>query len=81
MADLFPLLQFLDPQGIRKRGDDDTQKLLKVFGDIFDKRMLLKTSSNKNFKVYDDVLDSFINIVKENSLTELSCHYLLHLFV
>ncbi|XP_020991517.1 cytochrome P450 76T24-like [Arachis duranensis] len=81
VADLFPLLRFLDPQGIRKRGDDVTLKLLKVFGDIFDERMLLQTSSNKNFEVYDDVLDSFINIIKENSSTELSRHHLLHLFV
>ncbi|XP_020963418.1 geraniol 8-hydroxylase-like [Arachis ipaensis] len=67
MADLFPLLQFLDPQGIRKRGDDDTQKLLKVFGDIFDKRMLLKTSSNKNFKVYDD--DLFVAEIETTTST------------
>ncbi|XLS64801.1 hypothetical protein HN51_024775, partial [Arachis hypogaea] len=77
----FHFFNFLIHKASEKRGDDVIQKLLKVFSDIFDERMLLKTLSNKNFEVYDDVLDSFINIIKENNLTELSCHHLLHLFV
>ncbi|MED6196197.1 hypothetical protein PIB30_045164 [Stylosanthes scabra] len=78
VSDLFPLLRFLDLQGIRQRGEDVIKRLLMIFGDIFDERMQLKTLSEE---AYDDVLDSFINIIKVNSSAELSRHYLLHLFV
>ena len=82
VADLFPLLRFLDPQGIRRRGKNFTQKLLKVFSDIFVERMQLRASDMGSGEASCDVLDSFINIIRvNNGSAELSHHRLLHLFV
>ncbi|KAL4338548.1 hypothetical protein AHAS_Ahas12G0221200 [Arachis hypogaea] len=82
VVDLFPILSFLDPQGLRGRCEESFKRLLEVFNDIFEERMRLKVLSNKSsFEgTCCDVLDSFLDLLKVYESSELSRH-LLHLFL
>ncbi|MED6196196.1 hypothetical protein PIB30_045163 [Stylosanthes scabra] len=85
LVDVFPILGFLDPQCLRGRCEDSFKRLLEIFDDIFDKRIRMKASSDKSFErtttCCDDVLDSFLDLLKENKSQELNRHCLLHLFL
>ena len=81
VADFFPLLRLFDPQGMRGRGKDSFQRLLKVFSDTFDERMRLRASDMGSGEACCDVLDSFLNLIEANGSAELSRHHFLHLFL
>ncbi|KAL6322560.1 hypothetical protein AAG906_009870 [Vitis piasezkii] len=75
LADFFPGLSFIDPQGIQKKMTANFYKLLKVFDGIIDQRLQLKASSANN-----DVLDSLLNLNKQHD-HELSSNDIKHLLV
>ncbi|XP_065859472.1 cytochrome P450 76T24-like [Euphorbia lathyris] len=84
LADYFPLLQIMDPQGIRRRTKLFFEKLLDTFDGIITKRLQQKSSST-TVKDRQDLLDSLLNIIQLENHSELSLvdikHMLLDLFV
>ncbi|XP_057435520.1 cytochrome P450 76T24-like isoform X2 [Lotus japonicus] len=77
VADFFPILRPLDPQGVHAKMSHYFMKLLKIFDGIIEERMYSRTES----KVCNDVLDSLLcNNVEETS-SPLSCKEILHLFL
>ncbi|XLT84065.1 inactive cytochrome P450 76AD1-like [Arachis hypogaea] len=84
VVDLFPILSFLDPQGLRGRCEESFKRLLEVFNDIFEERMRLKVLSSDKSSfggTFYDVLDCFLDLPKVYESSELSRHHLLHLFL
>ncbi|KAK4269702.1 hypothetical protein QN277_022825 [Acacia crassicarpa] len=79
VSDLFPVLSFLDPQGIRARLIGYYKKLYELFDDILEERLSCR-DSNSESKDYNDVLDSFLDIIQDESW-QLSRADVLHLFL
>ncbi|KAK6918472.1 Cytochrome P450, partial [Dillenia turbinata] len=61
LADCFPILRFLDPQGIRKQTEFYLEKLMAILNDIVNTR--LESVGHDN---YDDMLKSLIKLHHEN---------------
>ncbi|XP_065859476.1 cytochrome P450 76T24-like [Euphorbia lathyris] len=84
LADYFPLFQIMDPQGIRRRTKLFSERLLETFDGIITERLQLKSSSTP-IKEKHDLLDSLLNISREENNSELSLvdikHMLLDLFI
>jgi cytochrome P450 len=77
IADYYPILRKIDPQGVRRRMSNHYQKLLTLFESIIEDRTNQKEDSTME---ESDVLDSFLQIIqKENP--ELTLHDILHLFL
>ncbi|KAK7390597.1 hypothetical protein VNO78_25906 [Psophocarpus tetragonolobus] len=75
IADYYPILRRLDPQGARRRMQKYYQMLIDVFDCIIEERVQRVDSIEGS-----DVLDSFLHITrKENS--ELTRHDVVHLFL
>ncbi|KAL0012710.1 hypothetical protein SO802_007818 [Lithocarpus litseifolius] len=83
IADYFPALRLIDPQGVRKRSRIYYSKLLVIFDGIISQRLQLKASS-KGYKASNDVLDSLLSLTEEDnseiSLLDIT-HLLLDLFL
>ncbi|KAK7285330.1 hypothetical protein RJT34_20098 [Clitoria ternatea] len=65
MADFFPLLKIIDPQGIRRSCELYVGKLFHVFGNLIDERLRLR--EKKDFVSNNDMLDALLDISKQNS--------------
>ncbi|GMI67334.1 cytochrome P450, family 76, subfamily C, polypeptide 4 [Hibiscus trionum] len=78
LADYFPLLQKLDPQGIRGRMTVHFQKLLHLFGQLFDERSQSRKSQNSTAS--NDVLDTLLDII-EGGVEKLNRNHIVHLFL
>ncbi|GLT40416.1 hypothetical protein SLA2020_145530 [Shorea laevis] len=65
LADYFPVLRKIDPQGIRRRMAIDFGKLLELFDRIYDERMQLRKV--EGFATTNDVLDSLIDIIQDKT--------------
>lgn len=61
LADYFPFLQKIDPQGIRRRNTVTFRKLINLFGRIIDQRLKVREASDS--LKYDDILDTLINMM------------------
>ncbi|XP_054781363.1 cytochrome P450 76T24-like [Prosopis cineraria] len=79
VSDLFPVLSFLDLQGVRARMRGYLRKLYKSFDDIMEERLRFR-SLNKESKDYNDVLDSFLDLMQDGT-SQLSRDDILHLFI
>ncbi|KAJ4727083.1 Cytochrome P450 family protein [Melia azedarach] len=79
LADYFPILQFVDPQGSRKRMTSYFARVFEIFDDIINQRLQVRASSTECTEI-DDVLDSLINLVEENS-SEFSFNHIKHLLL
>jgi len=83
LADFFPLLKPLDPQGIVRRGSVHLKKVLSIFEKLIDQRLQTKLSSSSYDDVSstcNDVLDLLLNLKQKGDL-EFSQNHLGHLFV
>ncbi|KAK7841681.1 geraniol 8-hydroxylase [Quercus suber] len=82
IADYFPVLRLIDPQGVRKRTRIYYSKLLGIFDGIINQRLQLRALS-KGSKASNDTLDSLLNLIEEDN-SEISLldikHLLLDLF-
>ncbi|KAF7844705.1 geraniol 8-hydroxylase-like [Senna tora] len=86
VSDFFPILRFLDPQGVRRRGEDFIRRLMGIFEGIIDERMRLRgnnlrVDNNNNGGGDGDLLDSFLDMMEEKDYVELSRNDFLHLLV
>lgn len=61
LADFFPILKPLDPQGLVRRGKGYANKVMTIFDKIIDQRLQTRSSSSRK----NDVLDSLLNFTDE----------------
>ncbi|EXB94994.1 Cytochrome P450 76C1 [Morus notabilis] len=61
VADYFPILKKIDPQGIRRRISIHFQKMLDLFDRAIDQRLRLRKPSSS--VKYDDILDTLIDMM------------------
>ncbi|KAK2656919.1 hypothetical protein Ddye_009971 [Dipteronia dyeriana] len=78
IADYFPILRSVDPQGIRKSLTTSMGKMLNIFDGIIHER--IQTREKMMSKESKDLLDSLLNLAEENSF-ELSLVVIKHLFL
>ena len=78
IADYFPVLRLVDPQGARRRMTIYLGKLIEIFDRIIDERVQLRAS--KGSKARNDLLDSFLNLAEDDN-SELSCDDFKHLLL
>ncbi|KAK8577654.1 hypothetical protein V6N13_027921 [Hibiscus sabdariffa] len=78
LADYFPLLQKIDPQGIRRRAAFHLEKLLSLFEKIYDERWGSRKSQFSTAS--NDVLDTLLHII-EGGTEELNKTHVLHLLL
>ncbi|KAL5988190.1 hypothetical protein ACLOJK_035953 [Asimina triloba] len=69
LADYFPLLRPLDPQGIRRRMTAHFAKLYKIFDKMIDERLLLRASASEQDSRKDDFLDVLLDQSQNNQLS------------
>ncbi|XP_057954481.1 cytochrome P450 76T24-like [Malania oleifera] len=84
LADYFPALRWIDPQGARRRTTVYARKLLGIFDEIINQRLAARgsSSSKENSPARNvDVLDALLDLSKEPSDYELSCDDMKHLFL
>ncbi|KAK8707020.1 hypothetical protein V6N13_058089 [Hibiscus sabdariffa] len=67
IADYFPFLRKFDPQGIWWRMTLHFEKLLTLFGNMFDER--LESRKSKNSTASNDVLDTLIDITENDGIS------------
>ncbi|KAI9180752.1 hypothetical protein LWI28_007844 [Acer negundo] len=83
IANYFPVLRSVDPQGIRRRKTTVTEKIFNIFDSIIYERIHAREKMMS--KESKDLLDSLLNLAEENSSDQLSLtgikHLLLDLFV
>ena len=79
IADYFPALRMIDPQGVRKRTRIYYSKLLAIFDGIINQRLQLRASS-KGYKASNDVLDSLLSLTEEDN-SEISLLDIKHLLL
>jgi hypothetical protein len=78
VADYFPALRLVDPQGARRRMMIDYGKLIEIFYSIINERVQLRASSEGS-KASNDVLGYFLNLVEEDN-SEISYNDFKHFF-
>ncbi|XP_059451689.1 cytochrome P450 76T24-like [Corylus avellana] len=70
VADYFPILRFVDPQGVRRRTTIYFRKCFRTLDGIINERLQLRASS-KGSKASSDILDSLLDINQDDN-SELS---------
>ncbi|KAE8658503.1 Geraniol 8-hydroxylase [Hibiscus syriacus] len=78
LADYFPLLRKIDPQGIRHHMTVYLDKLLNILGKMFDERSELRKSQDSTAS--NDVLDTLLDVVEEG-IEELNKTHVTHLLL
>ncbi|KAK7324495.1 hypothetical protein VNO77_28076 [Canavalia gladiata] len=74
LVDFFPLLNSVDPQGIRRRSTTYMSKLFIIFDSLINKRLGLRDGTS------DDMLDTLLNISQENG-QKMDNEKIKHLFL
>ncbi|KAJ1423816.1 Cytochrome P450 [Sesbania bispinosa] len=69
LADYFPVLKMVDPQGVKRRQAKNVRKVLDIFDNLICQR-LKEREGMKNFGSHNDMLDSLLNISKENKMID-----------
>ncbi|KAF5734452.1 hypothetical protein HS088_TW16G00901 [Tripterygium wilfordii] len=78
LADYFPLLRKLDPQGIRRRMTVHLGKILELFDQIINERLKLREMNS--FISSNDVLDTLLDICEDGS-EDFDRSHIKHLFL
>ncbi|XP_061338646.1 geraniol 8-hydroxylase-like [Gastrolobium bilobum] len=68
LADYFPVLKMVDPQGIKRRQAKNVRKVLDIFDHLVNQRLKLREGAD--FDTNNDMLDSLLNISQENKLMD-----------
>ncbi|KAB2014197.1 hypothetical protein ES319_D09G208600v1 [Gossypium barbadense] len=69
LANYFPLLKKIDPKGVRRWMTVHFNKLLNLFGNMFDERR--QSRQSQDYSVSNDVLDTLLDII-EGGIEKLS---------
>ncbi|XP_057732779.1 geraniol 8-hydroxylase-like [Arachis stenosperma] len=75
LADFFPVLKMIDPQGINRRQAKNVTKVLDIFDRLINQRLKLREDG---FHSKNDMLDSLLTISKDNKLIDKTL--IAHLF-
>nr|DAD18627.1 TPA_asm: hypothetical protein HUJ06_020090 [Nelumbo nucifera] len=68
LADNFPILRWIDPQGVRRRLSSHFQRLLEIFDEMIDQRLQLRALlASPTHNDNSDVLDVLLNHTKDNA--------------
>ena len=79
LADFFPVLKMIDPQGINRRQAKNVRKVLDIFDQLINQR--LKLREGKGFDSQNDMLDALLTISEDNKLTDKTViEHLFHVF-
>jgi cytochrome P450 len=79
VADYFPALRSVDPQGVRRRLTIYFRNCFRTLDGIINERLQLRASS-KGSKASNDVLDSLLDLTQEDN-SELSRDDIRHLLL
>ncbi|MED6218052.1 hypothetical protein PIB30_023433 [Stylosanthes scabra] len=77
LADFFPLLRILDPQGIKRSYGIYIGKLFVLFDKLIEER--LKVRERENYVTNNDMLDALLDISKEENSREMDKQQIKHL--
>ncbi|GFP83484.1 ferruginol synthase [Phtheirospermum japonicum] len=80
LADFFPVLKAIDPQGIKRRSKFLFGKLMDMFEDIVNKRLESRGTSIGHQKK-SDLLEALLDLGSQGSEDEMSCKEIKHLFL
>ena len=80
LADFFPLLRKLDPQGIKKRITIHLKKFVGLFNQIINRRLQSRQLHGSSI-IYSDFLNTLLNISEENRSEALDKTMIERLFV
>ncbi|WJX14716.1 hypothetical protein P8452_04936 [Trifolium repens] len=68
VADFFPILKMVDPQGVKRKQAKNVKKVLDIFEDLVNQR--LKTREGACVDTNKDMLDAMLNISKDNGFMD-----------
>ncbi|WJX14718.1 hypothetical protein P8452_04938 [Trifolium repens] len=68
VADFFPILKMVDPQGVKRKQAKNVKKVLDIFEDLVNQR--LKTREGSCLDINKDMLDAMLNISKDNEFMD-----------
>lgn len=70
LADYFPVLRMVDPQGIKRRQAKNVEKVLDIFGNLANQRLKLREKGTNVESHNKDMLDALLNISQENKMMD-----------
>ncbi|CAI9773713.1 unnamed protein product [Fraxinus pennsylvanica] len=79
LADFFPILKFIDPQGIMRKSKSYMSKVFVIFDDLIDQR-LKSRSESPDHRVRNDLLETILNHSQASEF-ELTLDVLKHLLL
>lgn len=80
LADFFPVLKRIDPQGIKKKSEFYLGKLLSMFEDIINRRLGSRGITSVGSAKKNDLLETLLDLSEGNEY-DLSCREIKHLLV
>ncbi|KAE8670236.1 Geraniol 8-hydroxylase [Hibiscus syriacus] len=78
VADYFPLLRKIDPQGVRRRMTVHYENLLNLFGNLFDERS--QSRKSLDYIASNDALDTLLDVI-EGGIEDLNKTHITHLLL
>ncbi|CAI9773716.1 unnamed protein product [Fraxinus pennsylvanica] len=79
LADFFPVLKFIDPQGILHKSKSHISKVFVIFDDLINQRLELRSES-LDHSMRNDLLEAILNYSQTNE-SELTLDILKHLLL
>lgn len=80
LADYFPILKWIDPNGVRREMVVYFKEMLDIFDGLISKRQQLRQESINSAQSNPDLLDSLLDIC-ENKTEEIDIHIVKLLFL
>ncbi|KAL0392086.1 UNVERIFIED_CONTAM: cytochrome [Sesamum radiatum] len=80
IADYFPLLKPIDPQGLKRKSMLYVGKLFRIFDDIIDQRLTSESRPCTDYEPKNDLLEALLDISRRNE-SELNRNDILHLLL
>ncbi|RDX88849.1 Geraniol 8-hydroxylase, partial [Mucuna pruriens] len=68
IAEFFPVLKQIDPQGVKRQQTKNVAKVLDIFDGLIRQRLKLRESIGSN--THNDMLDALLDISKENEMMD-----------
>ncbi|KAK7343904.1 hypothetical protein VNO77_13013 [Canavalia gladiata] len=68
IADFFPILKVIDPQGVKRQQTKNVTKVLNIFHRLINQRLNLRETTAS--ETHNDMLDALLNISKDNEMMD-----------
>nr|XP_017258817.1 PREDICTED: geraniol 8-hydroxylase-like [Daucus carota subsp. sativus] len=78
LADYFPVLEWIDLQGIKRRMTSHFEKLIELFNGLLNERLELKRLGHADENTSTDVLEELLRLLQANEINKI---HTLHLFI